>query len=153
MTTILLILMLFRLVVVVSNNIKATLIGSIYIIIYNSMFLAAFKVTMSTENVTLDNFTEDDYIYEVAVDSDSDEISPTSPNELFDITLLIGEDKLYTSRMILSCASPVWRRLFTSDFKEKSTSEIPLPGKKYSAVLELLLCITPGFRKFVTCKA
>ena len=61
--------------------------------------------------------------------------------------------QLYTSRLILSCASLVWRTMFTSNCKEKSISEIPLPGKEYQAVLELLYCIMPGVKKSVTRKA
>ena len=81
-----------------------------------------------------------------------DAFSPTTPNELFDITLIIGEQKLYTSRLILSCASPVWGKMLTSDFKEKSSSVIPLPGKVYDEVLEMLLSIMTGYRKPVTRK-
>ena len=33
--------------------------------------------------------------------------------------------------------------MFTSEFKEKNLSEIPLPGKKASAIKELLLIIYP----------
>ena len=81
-----------------------------------------------------------------------DGINPKTPSELFDITLVLGEEKLYTSRLILNFASPVWRKMLTSDFKEKSSSEIPLPEKSYQAVLEMLLCITPGINKHITRK-
>ena len=80
------------------------------------------------------------------------DMSPTKPSELFDITLVIGDQKLYTARLILSCASPVWGTMFTSNFKEKSSSVLQLPGKDYNGVLEMLLCITPGFRKLITGK-
>ena len=42
--------------------------------------------------------------------------------------------------------------MLTSDFKEKSSSEIPLPEKSYQAVLEMLLCITPGINNHITCE-
>ena len=77
------------------------------------------------------------------------DISPTTPSELFDITLVIGDKKLYTSRSILSCASPVFRKIL-SNLKNKLISEIPLPGKNYQSVLEMLLFITPGINKRIT---
>ena len=37
--------------------------------------------------------------------------------------------------------SPVFEKMFTSEFKEKKSCEIPLPGKKASEIKELLLII------------
>ena len=37
--------------------------------------------------------------------------------------------------------------MFTSDFKEKEAGEIPLPGKKFEEVHELLKCISPAIQK------
>jgi len=39
--------------------------------------------------------------------------------------------------------SPVFEKMFTSEFKEKNSCEIPLPGKKASEIKELLLIIYP----------
>ena len=51
---------------------------------------------------------------------------------------------------ILASASPVWRKMFTSDFKEKAAREISLPGKKFDEMHELLLCISPAIQKPIT---
>jgi len=39
--------------------------------------------------------------------------------------------------------SPVFEKMFTSEFKEKTSCEIPLPDKKASEIKELLLIIYP----------
>ena len=39
--------------------------------------------------------------------------------------------------------SPVFEKMFSSEFKEKSASEIPLPGKNAAEIKELLLVIYP----------
>ena len=109
---------------------------------------------MSTGEVEVQNEEDSkDEITPTSKEESSDEITPTTPHELYDITLVVGEQKLYTSRLILSCVSPVWRTMFSSNFKEKLISEIPLPEKGYQAVLELLYCIMPGVKKAVTRKA
>ena len=76
-----------------------------------------------------------------------DETPITNPDEFSDVTLIAEGRKLYTSRAILASASPVWRTMLTSEFKEKNQPEIPLPGKSYREVCELLLCVTPGINK------
>ena len=37
--------------------------------------------------------------------------------------------------------------MFTAGFKEKEAKEIPLPGKNFDDVVELLLCVTPAIQK------
>ena len=76
-----------------------------------------------------------------------DDTPLTNGSEFSDVTLVVEGRKLYTSRLILASASPVWRALLTSELKEKNQPEIPLPGKPYRDVCELLLCITPGIKK------
>jgi len=71
----------------------------------------------------------------------------TQPDDFSDVILLVGERRLYTCRGILASASPVWRRMFTAGFKEKEAKEIPLPGKNFDDVVELLLCVTPAIQK------
>ena len=41
-------------------------------------------------------------------------------------------------------ASPVFEKMFTSEFQEKGNNEIPLPGKSSTEVKELLLLIYPS---------
>ena len=74
----------------------------------------------------------------------------TQPDDFSDVTLLVEGRRLFTCRGILASASPVWRKMFTSDFKEKDASEIPLPGKSFTEVHELLLCISPAIQKPIT---
>ena len=80
----------------------------------------------------------------------TDELQLTTPSEFSDVTLVVEGRKLYTSRAILASASPVCRAILTSEFKEKNQPEIPLPGKLYRDVCELLLCVTPGINKQIT---
>ena len=48
---------------------------------------------------------------------------------------------------------PVFERMFTSGFKEKSSDEIPLPGKKASEIKELLQIMYPSLEEKVVTKA
>lgn len=43
----------------------------------------------------------------------------------------------------LATASPVFKRMFISDFLERSSSQIPLPDKNAEEILELLKIIYP----------
>ena len=69
---------------------------------------------------------------------------PTQQQEYTDIVLVVDDRRLYTCRGLLAMASPVWRRMFAGGFTEKDAKEIPLPGKTFEDMLELLRCITPG---------
>ena len=60
-----------------------------------------------------------------------------------DVTFLIENKKIYANKLILSMWSPVMETMFTSDFKEKDTAEIPLPGKNYEDFLELMKAVHP----------
>ena len=71
----------------------------------------------------------------------------TEPDEFSDVTLVVGERKLYYCRGILASTSPVWKKMFVSDFKEKDAKEIPLPGKSFEDIQELLYCIYPAIQK------
>ncbi|KAJ8311526.1 hypothetical protein KUTeg_010881 [Tegillarca granosa] len=69
-----------------------------------------------------------------------------------DIALVVEGKKLFVNKFVLAVASPVFKKMFTSEFKEKDTSEVKLPGKKYKDVLEFLMCIYPNIMKSVNCK-
>ena len=56
---------------------------------------------------------------------------------------MVEDQKFHVHRYILAQWSPVFERMFSSEFKEKTLSEIPLPGKKASELKELLLLIYP----------
>ena len=48
--------------------------------------------------------------------------------------------------------SPVFYKMFTSDFKEKKNGEVILHEKKYEDVIELLMLIYPNFEKKINGK-
>ena len=60
-----------------------------------------------------------------------------------DVVLVVERQKFHVHRHILAMWSPVFEKMFTSEFKEKTLSEIPLPGKKASEIKKLLLIIYP----------
>ncbi|XP_061168273.1 uncharacterized protein LOC133177210 [Saccostrea echinata] len=50
---------------------------------------------------------------------------------------------MYSFKLILSIASPVFKAMFSSDFKEKNAKEIELPGKTYWDFEKFLMCLSP----------
>lgn len=61
-----------------------------------------------------------------------------------DVILIVEEKQLHVHRVILAMSSPVFSRMFDGDFKEKNAKEIPLPGKNYNEIKEMLLVIYPS---------
>lgn len=61
-----------------------------------------------------------------------------------DFVLIVEGKRLYVARIILMLASPVFERMFLSEFKEKSRDELELPGKKKEQVVEFLRFIYPN---------
>jgi len=70
------------------------------------------------------------------------------PWKFSDVVLVVEEEqkkeRLHVHRAVLSMWSPVFEKMFTSEFQEKDKNEIPLPGKTPSEVKELLLMIYPS---------
>ena len=64
-----------------------------------------------------------------------------------DVTLLVEGRRFHAHRNILGLWSPVFSRMFTADFREKTAQQIPLPGKKANDINELLLVIYPTSAK------
>jgi hypothetical protein len=54
------------------------------------------------------------------------------------------------SKAVLALASPVFDRMFQSDFREKDQSELTLPGKNVSEVQEFLRFIYPGVSECIS---
>ena len=81
--------------------------------------------------------------------SNKDLIDFSQPRNLSDAVLVVEESRFYVHRCILAMWSEVFSRMFQSEFKESTKSEIPLPGKKAYQVKELSLVInfTPFRRK------
>ncbi|XP_045183943.2 uncharacterized protein LOC123542271 [Mercenaria mercenaria] len=61
-----------------------------------------------------------------------------------DFTLIVEDTRFCVAKNILALASPVFDRMFESDFKERTTDELELPGKKADDVKEFLLAIYPN---------
>lgn len=69
------------------------------------------------------------------------------PWKLSDIVLIVEDQKFHTHRSTLAYWSPVFENMFTSEFKEKNSHEIPLPGKKASEIKELLHVMYPSMEE------
>jgi hypothetical protein len=62
-----------------------------------------------------------------------------------DIIFVVQKKRIHFNKTILSLCSPVFRAMFSAEFKEKEAKEIPLPGKKYDEILELFKQIHPAY--------
>jgi len=71
------------------------------------------------------------------------------PWKLSDVVLVVEEERFHVHRSTLAFWSPVFERMFTSDFKEKNSDEIPLPGKKANEIKELLQIMYPSLEEKV----
>lgn len=60
-----------------------------------------------------------------------------------DLVLKVEHTDFHVHRTVLMVSSPVFERMLSSDFKEKSAKEIPLPGKNPAEIEQLLQCIYP----------
>ena len=65
----------------------------------------------------------------------------SEPWKCSDAVLVVEDQKFHVHRYILAMWSPVFEKMFTSEFKEKNSCEIPFPDKKASEIKELLLII------------
>ena len=68
----------------------------------------------------------------------------SEPWKFSDVVLVVEEQRFHVHRSTLAFWSPVFERMFASDFKEKDSDQIPLPGKKASEVHELLQIMYPS---------
>ncbi|KAK7505025.1 hypothetical protein BaRGS_00003595 [Batillaria attramentaria] len=60
-----------------------------------------------------------------------------------DVAFVVEDRKLYFNKMILGMCSPVFKSMFTSDFKEKNAEKIPVPGKSYDHIVAFLEQLHP----------
>ena len=67
------------------------------------------------------------------------------------LILLVQGRKFHVHRDVLILCSPVFEAMLSSNFKEKSVNEIPLPGKVADEIVQLLEAIYPD-RKFPVTK-
>jgi len=75
------------------------------------------------------------------------ELDFSRPWDFSDVVLLVEGKRFHVHRSILAMWSPVFSRMFTADFKEKTTQVLPLPEKKASDIREMLLVIYPTSAK------
>ncbi len=76
--------------------------------------------------------------------------SSNSFNVKSDVVLVVGKEKFYCHRLLLSLVSPVFTRMFDGKFKEHNAHEIILEGKTSESILELLKYIYPQFNGQIT---
>lgn len=89
-----------------------------------------------------DNMDMEDTNQDISVE-ESPKIHPTEmkPPTLFlphDVILEVEGMHLHVRKQVLADNSPVFERMFKSDFKEKDLTKIPLPGKKFKDIVEFL---------------
>ena len=68
----------------------------------------------------------------------------SKPWKLSDVILLVEEEKFHVHRVVLALSSPVFEKMFSSEFQEKDQKEVTLPDKRASEVEELLLMLYPS---------
>lgn len=67
-----------------------------------------------------------------------------------DVVLVVEDEKFHVHRNVLALWSPVFEKMFTSNFREKSKGEIRLPGKQAESVKALLWMIYPPANDEIT---
>ena len=76
--------------------------------------------------------------------------SSNTINTKSDLILIVGKERFYCHRLLLSLVSPVFTRMFEGQFKEHQEREIVLEGKTSESILELLKYIYPQFHGEIT---
>ena len=69
------------------------------------------------------------------------------PWKFSDVVLVVEDQKFHVHRSTLAFWSPVFEKMFMSDFKEMINDEIPLPGKKASEIKHLLHMMYPSLEE------
>ncbi|XP_068736644.1 BTB and MATH domain-containing protein 45-like [Montipora capricornis] len=69
------------------------------------------------------------------------------PWKFSDVVLVVEDQRFHVHRSTLAFWSPVFERMFTTDFKEKDITEIVLPGKKASEFEEMLQIMYPSLEE------
>jgi len=77
---------------------------------------------------------------------EADYLDFTVEDELSSLTLMIEGRHLHVHKEVLAAWSPVFKCMFTRDFKEKDQRTIELPDKKYDEFVELLHCMYPPIK-------
>ncbi|CAC5403480.1 unnamed protein product [Mytilus coruscus] len=61
-----------------------------------------------------------------------------------DVVFILGNNEIHLTKSVLKLASPVFRSMFTAEFKEKGAERIPLPDKTYGDFVLFLRSFYPG---------
>ena len=77
----------------------------------------------------------------------TDSLDFSKPWQFSDVVLVVEGDRFHVHRNILGMWSEVFTTMFTSEFKEKTARDVPLPGKISSQIKEMLLVIYPTSAK------
>ena len=70
----------------------------------------------------------------------------SSPWHFSDVVLIVEDTKFYVHKSTLSMWSPVFEKMFTSEFAERTAEEVPLPGKRVEE-MEVLLKLIYSYGK------
>ena len=65
------------------------------------------------------------------------------PDETSDVVLEVEGRELHANRAVLAHYSPVFGRMFFSDFREKEQNKVPLPGKSYDEMETFFTVLYP----------
>ena len=65
------------------------------------------------------------------------------PDETSDVVLEVEGRELHANRAVLAHYSPVFGRMFFSDFREKEQNKVPLPGKSYDEMANFFTVLYP----------
>ena len=67
------------------------------------------------------------------------------PDKTSDVTFIVEGKELHFCKSFLAASSPVFEKMFSSDFKEKESSAIPLPDKTYEEMDIFLQQFHPAY--------
>ena len=87
------------------------------------------------------------FIFHMASESEVQSPDFSQSWKLSDVVLVVEEERFHVHRAVLALWSPVFEKMFTSEFQERDKNEVPLPGKKASEIKELLQLIYPSLRE------
>lgn len=85
-------------------------------------------------------------------DEEEDEETEIEAFPKSDLVLIVEGKELYVNREVLKKASPVFRAMLESNFKESIQDRIEIPETSYKAMAEFLKCTYPFINSHVTGK-
>ena len=76
----------------------------------------------------------------------------SEPWEDSDLVLAVEDERFHVHRQILSLHSPAFKAMLSSKLKERTATEMPLPGKKANEFLDFLKVLYLKETEGITCK-